>query len=191
MGFIKRTSLVFTTVIAFVMLLAACPAADVSAIKSPASVAENPDDDKEPVDEAMRLAAVAANCADIKNTLTQLQRADSRTRIYLGTSYEAISGRFITPLNLRLERNNRTSAELLAIQAEFMTAQADFRLAYTEYMRDLESLIAIDCGTRPEDFYRHLEVTRQKRSALQSIVQKLNTLADEQYQAVIELEAKL
>lgn len=190
MGSIKRTSLVFAVVIAFVALLAACPAADVGAIKDPTSVAENPDD-KEPVDKAARLAAVAANCTDIKNTLTQLQRADSRTRTYLGTSYEAIAGRFITPLNLRLERNNRTSEQLLSIQSEFMTAQSDFRLAYTDYMRDLETLISIDCSGRPEEFYQHLETTRLKRSALQSIVQKLNTLANEQYQAVVELEEKL
>lgn len=191
MGFIRRTSLVFSVVIAFVLLLATCPAADVGALKSPDSVAKNPNDDDAPVDEATRLAAVAANCADIKNTLAQLQRADSRTRIYLGTSYETISGRFITPLNLRLERNNQPSAPLLAIQSEFLTALADFRLTYTDYMRDLEALISIDCSSQPKDFYSHLETTRTKRAALQSVTQKLNTLAGEQYQAVVELKEEL
>lgn len=191
MGFIRRTSLVFSAVAAFVLLLATCPAADVGALKSPDSVAKNPNDDNESVDEATRLAAVAANCADIKNTLTQLQRADSRTRIYLGTSYETISGRFITPLNLRLERNNQPSAPLLAIQSEFLTALADFRLTYTDYMRDLEALISIGCSNQPKDFYSHLETTRTKRAALQSVTQKLNTLAGEQYQAVVELEEEL
>lgn len=192
MGFIKRTSLVFSAVVVFVMALAACPAADVGAVKDPTSVAENPnDEDDKQVDEATRLAAVAENCANIKYTLTQLQHADSRTRTYLGTSYETIVGRFITPLNLRLERNNRPSEQLLSIQSEFMTAQSDFRLAYTDYMRDLETLISIDCSSRPEEFYRHLETTRTKRAALQAITQKLNTLAGEQYQAVVELEEKL
>lgn len=191
MGSIKRTSLVFVAIVAFITALAVCPAADVGAIKSPASVAENPNDDKEPVDEATRLAAVAANCSDIKNTLTQLQRSDSRTRIYLGTSYEAISGRFITPLNLRLERNNRPSEQLLSVQSEFLTALADFRLAYTDYMRDLETLISIDCSNQPKDFYTHLETARAKRAALQSVAQKLNTLAGEQYQAVVDLEKEL
>lgn len=192
MGFIKRTSLVFGIVATFVLLLAACPAADVSAIKSPNSVAKNPNGDSdEAVDEAARLNAVSENCSNIKYALTQLQRSDSRTRIYLGTSYETISGRFIAPLNLRLERNNQPSAPLLSIQSEFMTALADFRLAYTDYMRDLESLISIDCSTQPKDFYSHLETTRTKRAALQSVVKKLNTLAGEQYQAVAELEGAL
>lgn len=186
MGSIKRTSLIFSSILACVMLLASCPAA---AIKSPNAVAEDLSDSE--ADQAARLTAIVSNCSNIKRALSQLQRSDSRTRIYLGTSYEAISGRFITPLNLRLERNNRSSAELLAVQSEFMTAQSDFRLAYTDYMRDLESLIAIDCSSHPDEFSRHLETTRTKRSALQSLVQKLNTLAGEQYQAVVELEKNL
>lgn len=192
MGFIRRTSLIFGVVAAFVLLLATCPAADVNAIKSPDSVAKNPNGDSgEAIDEATRLNAVSENCSNIKYALTQLQRSDSRTRIYLGTSYETISGRFITPLNLRLERNNQPSAPLLAIQSEFLTALADFRFAYTDYMRDLEVLISIDCSSQPKDFYSHLETTRTKRAALQSITQKLNTLAGEQYQAVTDLEGEL
>ena len=192
MGSIKRTSLVFCAVATFILLLAACPAADVGAVKSPTSVAEDPNDEKkESIDEATRLEAVATNCSDIKYALTQLQRADSRTRTYLGTYYETISSRFITPLNLRLERNNRSSEQLFSIQSEFMTALADFRLAYTDYMRDLESLIAIDCSSQPKDFYDHLEATRTKRAALQSVTQKLTTLAGEQYQSVVDLEKEL
>lgn len=175
----------------FIAVLAVCPAADVRAIKSPSSVAEHPNDDGEPVDEAARLNAVAENCSNIKLALSRLQRSDSRTRTYLGTSYEAISGRFIAPLNLRLERNNRPSELFLSIQSEFMTDLADFRLAYTDYMRELEALTAVDCSAHPADFYRHLETTRTKRSALQSVTQKLNALADEQYRAVVDFEEKL
>lgn len=188
----KRTSLVFIATAALVMALAASPISDAGAVKNPASTAEQSKEDagKTP-DKAARLEAVAENCANIKHALTQLQHADSRTRTYLGTSYETIAGRFITPLNLRLERNNRSSSQLLSVQSEFITAQSDFRLAYTEYMRDLESLIAIDCSVEPENFYQHLETTRTKRAALQSIVQKLNTLAGKQYQAVADLEKNL
>lgn len=191
MGFIRRTSLIFGAVALLVAALAFCPAADVGAVKNPTSVAEHPDDSEEEVDEAARLGAVAENCSNIKYALSQLQRSDSRTRIYLGTSYETISGRFIVPLNLRLERNNRPSEQLLSIQSEFMTSLADFRLAYTDYMRDLEALTLIDCSAQPADFYKRLETTRAKRAALQSVTQKLNTLAGEQYQAVVDLEKEL
>ena len=191
MGSTKQISLIFCTVVAFIVMLAMCPAANVGAIKSPTSVAENPNGEEEPVDEAERLKAITSNCSDIKYALTQLQRVDSRTRTYLGTSYETISSRFITPLNLRLERNNRPSEQLLNIQSEFLTTHSNFRLAYTDYMRDLESLITIDCTNQPEEFYKQLESTRTKRAALQTIVKKLNALANEQYKSFVELEKKL
>lgn len=191
MGFIRRTSLIFGAVALFVAALTFCPVTDVGAVKNPTSVAEHPDDSEEEVDEAARLSAVAENCSNIKYALSQLQRSDSRTRIYLGTSYETISYCFIVPLNLRLERNNRPSEQLLSIQSEFMTSLADFRLAYTDYMRDLEALTLIDCSAQPVGFYKHLETTRAKRAALQSVTQKLNTLAGEQYQAVVDLEKEL
>lgn len=184
----KRNSLIIAAVAVFVLALACCPAATVRAAKKP--VSSMPDKSEE-IDEATRLAAVAANCADIKYTLTQLQRSDSRTRTYLGTSYEAVLGRFITPLALRLERNGLSSERLSAIQTEFISSQNEFRAAYTDYMRSLEDLIAIDCSNHPEDFYTHLVTTREKRSALQSIVQKLNSLVGAQYNAVAELEKSL
>ena len=93
MGFIKRSSLIFGAVALLVAALAFCPAADVGAVKNPTSVAEHPDDSEEEVDEAARLGAVAENCSNIKYALSQLQRSDSRTRIYLGTSSETSSGR--------------------------------------------------------------------------------------------------
>ena len=191
MGYSKQISLTLCGLVVFVLALAASPAANVGAIKSPAAVAEDLSDELSAVDAAARLSAIAENCSDIQYALTQLQHSDSRTRTYLGTSYETIVSRFITPLNLRLEHNNQPSEQLLGIQSEFATTQADFRLAYTEYMRNLESLIAVDCSNRPEEFYDQLEITRAKRSALQGLVQKLNALVGEQYQAVSELEESL
>ena len=191
MGSIRRTSLILLTIAACITALAASPISDVKAVNSPAVTAEQQTPADKTSDESARLEAISENCANIKLALTQLQHADSRTRTYLGTSYETISSRFITPLNLRLERDNRSSGKLLSIQSEFITAQSDFRLAYTEYMRNLESLTAIDCSLEPKTFYQQLETTRTKRSALQTIVQKLNTLAEKQYQAVADLEKSL
>lgn len=135
--------------------------------------------------------AIVQNCNQIKQSLTKLQHADSRTRTYLGSAYEAISGRFITPLNLRLIRNNIPSAELFRIQNEFAAAQADFRNKYVDYMRELESLIAFDCKTHPEDFYNLLTSVRNKREELRSATKKISDLADQQYKAVAELRVTL
>lgn len=141
--------------------------------------------------EEEQLTAISQNCSTIKQSLSQLQRADSRTRTYLGAAYETISTKFITPLNLRLSRNGHEAEQLFTIQADFSAEQARFRAAYTDYMRELENLIATDCSAHPDEFYRRLETTRTKRTELKATTMKLSELADAQYQAVLELEESL
>ncbi len=133
--------------------------------------------------------AVSQNCSNIKQSLVQLQKVDSRTRTYLGTTYETILTRFIVPLNLRLVKNNRPS--LPTIQSDFTTEQIKFRDSYTEYMRELESLIGIDCSAQPDNFYSRLEVVREKRSVLRETTVRLAELADEQYRVVQDLRSSL
>lgn len=137
----------------------------------------------------MQRGAIRQNCSTIQQNLGQLQKIDSRTRTYLGTTYETLANRFITPLNLRLVKNNRPT--LSGLQAEFSTEQANFRSAYTDYMRELESLITTDCRQDPDGFYDKLEITRARRADLRSITMKLSRLAEEQYTAVVELRRAL
>lgn len=135
--------------------------------------------------------AIVQDCDNIKQSLVKLQHSDSRTRTYLGSAYEAISGRFITPLNLRLVKNGLASTELFRIQNDFIAAQNHFRTRYVEYMRDLEGLIGTDCTAHPKDFYDKLEALRVKREDLRSSTSALATLADEQYQTVTTLKGTL
>lgn len=135
--------------------------------------------------------AIIQNCDNIKQSLTKLQYADSRTRTYLGSAYEAIAGRFITPLNLRLVKNNLPSAELFNIQGEFSQAQTAFRENYVDYMRELDNLIAADCANDPKGFYAKLETTRTKREALRKTTKTIAELVDRQYKAVQLLRESL
>ncbi len=135
--------------------------------------------------------AIIQNCDNIKQSLIKLQHADSRTRTYLGSAYEAISGRFITPLNLRLVKNNLPSTELLKIQSEFNTSQTAFRDQYVEYMRELEGLIATECKSHPDEFSRKLETTRTKREALRQTTKKISELVNQQYATVETLRGTL
>lgn len=135
--------------------------------------------------------AIVQDCDNIKQSLIKLQHSDSRTRTYLGSAYEAISGRFITPLNLRLVKNNLPSTELFKIQNEFIAAQNNFRNLYVEYMRELEGLIATDCTAHPEEFYKKLEALRTKRESLRSSTKSLANLAEQQYQTVTALKETL
>ena len=133
--------------------------------------------------------AISQNCGSIKQTLEQLQKIDSRTRTYLGTTYETIANHFIVPLNLRLVRNNRPT--LASLQTEYTAAQSIFKTSYTSYMRELEQLIATDCRTAPDDFYDQLIATRSARSILHDAALELDGLAEDQYRAVLDLRSSL
>lgn len=132
---------------------------------------------------------ISQNCSTIQQSLSQLQKIDSRTRTYLGTTYETIANRFIIPLNLRLVKNNRPTFS--EIQAEFTLEQTKFREAYTDYMRELEALIVTDCKNYPEEFYQKLVTTRKKRATLRATTERLSDLSGQQYAAVLELRDKL
>lgn len=145
-------------------------------------------DDEAPQPDQTALDNISQNCASIKQSLKQLQRADSRTRTYLGAAYQNVLGNFIAPLNLRLARNNLTDTNLTKIQTEFVAAQDDFRNNYTEYMRNLESLIATDCQAHPQDFYDQLVTTRSSRLTLQTSATRLAALVQDQITAVAALQ---
>ena len=55
--------------------------------------------------------AIVEHCSAIRSSLKDLQRADSRTRVYLGSYYDEILTNFITPLNMRLVENNLSNAD--------------------------------------------------------------------------------
>lgn len=133
--------------------------------------------------------AISQNCDSIHHSLSQLQKVDSKVRTFLGTSYETVATKFITPLNLRLVKNNRPT--LSTIQSEFNTEQAIFRDAYTVYMRELEGLIAMDCNAHPDDFYSQLVKVREERAILHNSALKMNKLVTDQYKAVLDLRNSL
>lgn len=138
-----------------------------------------------------RLAHISANCSSIQQSLKQLQRADSRTRTYLGSSYETIASSFISPINLRLVRNNRPAPTLMNIQSDFSIAQTAFRNQYTNYMRDLETLIATDCQAHPEEFSARLTDARNSRAQLHASTLQLSQLISQQETAVRQLQESL
>ncbi len=138
--------------------------------------------------EAQR-GAISQNCATIKQSLRNLQKADIRTRTYLGSTYETVFNDFILPLNRRLLENN--IVPFSGIQSDFSTEQAAFRSAYTTYMRSLETLIATDCQTKPDAFYDQLLKVRAERADLRLATERLNDLTSEQYQSALKLKENL
>ncbi len=135
--------------------------------------------------------AISQSCSTIKQSLQNLQRVDSKTRTFLGSTYETLNADFLIPLNLRLVKNNRPNAELSSIQSDFTTAQNSFKTLYTEYMREMESLINVDCKNDPSKFYDQLEKTRNKRKELEAETDKILKLVKEQVAAVQKISEEL
>lgn len=135
--------------------------------------------------------AISQNCNTIKQSLQNLQRVDSKTRTFLGSTYETLSVDFLTPLNLRLVKNNRPNADLSSIQSNFTNSQTEFKNLYTEYMREMENLINTDCKTEPSKFYDQLETTRNKRRELEKKTDDILKLIKDQVSTVKKLTEEL
>ncbi|MBQ3413282.1 hypothetical protein IJH33_00285 [Candidatus Saccharibacteria bacterium] len=138
-----------------------------------------------------RRSAIVDHCETIRGDLRNLQRMDSRTRVYLGRYYETILTKFVTPLNLRLVENNLSDVKLIENQTNLVTKRSDFVDDFTKYSQTLEELIGIDCKAEPERFYERLVVTRERRAKLNRDAEKMRDLTGEQVTLVKELRDRL
>ena len=135
--------------------------------------------------------AISENCPSIKTSIKILQKADSRTRVFLGTSYEHILTNFISPLNIRLAKNNHPDTTLSEIQIQFATKRNKFSDTFTQYMKSLETLSNTDCTHDPEIFYNNLEKTRAQRKELNQLSKDLRDLTIKNVETVNMLKDSL
>lgn len=133
------------------------------------------------------------NCEQIKTQLRNVQHNDSRARVYIGGYYEKIISKYITPLNVRLTRNNisdELAQELMNNQASFATAQTNFKDDFIEYQKSLEELINADCGNA-QDFYNQLVTVREKRQTMVFDINKVSELTSKHIELVRQLRGRL
>lgn len=149
------------------------------ALVIPVNAAELSDDQK---------GVISQNCNSIKSSLKSLQKSDSRVRVLLGTSYQTILTNFLTPLNLRLVKDNHPSSALSTIQTDMAAERNVFQDQFIKYSQHLEELIASDCQKSPEDFYAKLKATRTQREVLNRSATRLKSLIDKHLLAVTELK---
>ena len=131
------------------------------------------------------------NCASIQTSLKNVQRNDSKTRVILGTNYQTLLSNYISPLNVRLIKNNLPDSTLISIQSEAITSRNSFTNLFVTYSQRLESLISIDCKNQPDTFYSELENVRFLRSQLEESVNKVNTALSNHLKTVNQLREKL
>lgn len=134
---------------------------------------------------------IVDHCDAIRDNLKSLQRADSRTRVYLGRYYETILTSFITPLNIRLVENNISNTNLIDNQTKFVAKRSAFVNDYIVYQQELENLVNTNCRTEPEKFYQNLVTAREKRAVVNRDVVRLRQMTGDQVKLVEELKKSL
>lgn len=132
--------------------------------------------------------SIKANCTSIKESIKKVQNSDRNTRVSLGRTYQQILSDFITPLNVRLVKNNRFNYNLNDIQTRFVTAREEFNQKYISYGQTLEALFAVDCKNDPVDFYSKLIDVNKSREEVAKSTKKLEAIIDEHVDAVRELK---
>ena len=138
-----------------------------------------------------RRAKISDNCGSLRNSLKLLQRSDSRARTYFGSIYETVSSKYLTPLNLRLVKNNLSSVDLINLQTSLATSRSNFSSDFISYSKSLEELISIDCHLNPEEFYTKLQETRKLRQAVAADMKAIHATLADSVKTVKELESSL
>lgn len=136
-----------------------------------------------------KLSNVETNCASIKESLKRTQNADKNTRISLGRTYQTMLTDFITPLNVRLLKNNRFDANLADIQTDFSNDRDKFNQAYINYSKEFETLLSINCKTEPGVFYNQLQTTREMRKNVAHAAARLSSDVSDFSEAVLDYTA--
>ena len=136
-------------------------------------------------------SVIKDHCEAIRDDLKSVQKADSRTRVYLGGYYETVLSKFIMPLNVRLVENNLSTAEFVENQNKFADARTVFVTDFINYQQGLEELISIDCKKEPSDFYEKLRKVQQKRKIVEQDSAKIRNLISSHVKLVKQLEGGL
>ena len=136
-------------------------------------------------------AHIIEHCAEIRIQLKELQKSDSRVRVYLGDAYDQILADYITPLNVRLVENNLSNASLIKNQNTFASVRATLTNDFISYQQKLEELVSMNCAATPENFYDTLLVVRARREIMEQDVLRLRSLISEHIKLVNDLKGKL
>ena len=134
---------------------------------------------------------ISQNCNAIKTSLSSVQKADSKTRVLLGTSYQTILTNFIPPLNIRMIKANLSDSSLSTAQANIASERDNFGELFIGYSKSLEDLLNTDCKSNPEEFYEKLESTRSARKALNKSATRINSLITSSITTVTNLRNSL
>ncbi|MBR2726151.1 hypothetical protein IKE87_02695 [Candidatus Saccharibacteria bacterium] len=134
---------------------------------------------------------IVEHCAEIRIQLKELQKSDSRIRVYLGDTYDHILTNYITPLNIRLVENNLSNAPLIENQNSLADIRAIFTTDFISYQQKLEELASMNCAATPENFYDTLLIVRARREIMKQDALRIRSLISDHIKLVNDLKGEL
>lgn len=118
-------------------------------------------------------AIVTTNCRAAQSLISQIERADSVTRINRGQSYNDIVDLFFA-MNTRVSSNNVAAPKLTELVNSLQSEISDFHTDYDNYDDSLNKLTGDDCTTDPTTFYNDLVQARTLMDRLNATVAKID-----------------
>lgn len=129
---------------------------------------------------------ISQTCINAQSNLQRISSGDTTTRINRGRNYDQILKLFYL-MNTRVASNNIAEPKLAEITKSFESELANFRENYNIYNTQLKNTTEYKCSANPQEFYNHLENTREKRLILNDDTVKLNNLIEDYKVVVREL----
>ena len=126
------------------------------------------------------VTTVQTTCIAAQTVLSQIQKADTGSRINRGHDYSELLD-LMFAMNARLSVNRIAAPALTGLASQFEQHLVQFRGDYDNYDDILSDVLNIKCVNRPSDFYNKLEAARAARTMLSQDVAVLEQNINDYY----------
>ena len=124
---------------------------------------------------------------NIVEKLKNLQKIDSRTRVFLGKQYEKLLTYYIMPLNIGFVKSNISATNLVDLQTQISSERESFNRMFVEYSQVLEGLITTSCDDG-DGFLDKITKVREKRQKLNGKVKEMSLMFENYATGVKEIK---
>jgi hypothetical protein len=126
------------------------------------------------------ITTIMANCGIAQSVLSQIEKADTGSRINRGHDYNELLD-LMFAMNARLSVNKIAAPAVTDLAQRFEQNLTKFRSDYDSYDNALAAALSAKCANKPLDFYNNLESSRAAREILKNDVATLRQNIDDYY----------
>ncbi len=132
-----------------------------------------------------KLSVIVQHCSSSQFALQQIEKRDAVSRINRGRDYDQML-RQVSAMNSRFAYNKISAPDMLQITSDMQSHIDKFRANYDKYDTDLTNAAAIDCKSKPADYYDVVTHARDDRNAVGDEVQTINDLTNQYRSALVK-----